>query len=68
MELKRNPVWKKGKRNVFCCYYSDCLDEVIKKDWKDWVCQECPYQTNVDNAPELPYGINHSVAYYEIMM
>jgi hypothetical protein len=64
-KLKPNPIPDKGSRNVFCPYYSDCLDEVIKMGWMYWHCHLCGERFNQAARPELALTVNHAVAYYE---
>jgi hypothetical protein len=61
-----NPTPDQGSRNVFCPYYSDCLDRVIKKGWMSWHCHLCGERFNQGARPEFPLRVNHSVAYYEL--
>jgi len=66
-EMKKsepNPTPDQGSRNVFCPYYSDCLDRVIKKGWMSWHCHLCGERFNQAARPELALRVNHSVAYH----
>lgn len=56
----------KSSRNVFCPYYSDCLDKVIKRGWMSWHCHQCGEQFNQTARPELALTVNYAVAYYEL--
>jgi hypothetical protein len=62
---KPNPTPDQGSRNVFCPYYSECLDSVIKRAWMSWHCRLCGERFNQAARPELALTVNHSVAYYE---
>jgi hypothetical protein len=66
MKIRTNPTPRRGKRNIFCPFYSDCLSEVIRKQWSRWNCAKCEQQTNREAEPEIPLNINYSVAYYEV--
>ncbi|PKN63909.1 MAG: hypothetical protein CVU57_17240 [Deltaproteobacteria bacterium HGW-Deltaproteobacteria-15] len=61
-----NPSYRRGKRNVFCRFYSKCLDAVIRKGWMHWNCAECEHRFNKEAAPEFPLNVNYSIAYYEV--
>jgi hypothetical protein len=61
METKTmSPYESQGERNVFCPYYSECLDMVIKKSWMYWSCSECEHFNHVEE-PEIP--LNSGVLY-----
>jgi DNA-binding response OmpR family regulator len=49
---ERNPVRRQGSRNVFCAFYRECLDDVIKGSWQDWDCGDCPHKLNHKNEPD----------------
>ena len=61
-----NPSRGRGKRNVFCAYYSGCLDHAVRDFWEGWHCSNCPHQTNRGAAPEITETVNHTVVFYEI--
>jgi len=65
-EVKLNPSPNKGSRNVFCPYYSECLDRVIKNAWMSWHCHLCGERFNQGAKPELSLTVSHTVAYYEL--
>ena len=44
MKQERNRIHKKGDRNVFCPYYGDWLDYLIKQSWKGWDCCGCRHR------------------------
>jgi hypothetical protein len=66
MDMKTNPSPKRGKRNIFCPYYSGCLDTVIRKRWSHWNCSKCEQRANREAEPEIPLNVNYSIAYYEL--
>jgi hypothetical protein len=66
METRTNPTQKRGKRNIFCPFYSDCLNTVIRKRWSHWNCMKCEERTNRQAEPEIPLNVNYSIAYYEL--
>ncbi len=66
METRTNPTPKRGKRNIFCPYYSNCLDTVIRKRWSHWNCMKCDQVSNREAEPEIPLNVNYSIAYYEL--
>lgn len=63
---KVSPGRKGGKRNIFCPYYSECLDFVIKEQWVSWGCKDCAQRFNESGRAELQNCIEHSVPYYEV--
>jgi hypothetical protein len=65
-KYKPNPIPDQGSRNVFCPYYSDCLDSVIKRGWISWHCCLCGERSNEGARPEHNLAIDRSVAYYEL--
>jgi len=60
---KRNPVWRRGKRNVFCPLYRECLDDAIKGSWQDWDCGDCPHKLNNKNEPDPLLAVTRSIEY-----
>lgn len=66
VESAPNPRRRKGKRNVFCSYYNECLDQAVKRGWDFWDCSDCDYQTDRGAEPEFQQSANHDIAYYEI--
>ena len=66
METKMNPGPKKGKRNIFCQYYSDCLSAAILNQWSYWNCANCEHRGNREAEPEIPLYVNYGIAYYEL--
>jgi hypothetical protein len=48
-----DPYERQGERNVFCPFYSQCLDIVIEKGWNGWSCSECEHSSRVEK-PEIP--------------
>jgi hypothetical protein len=52
MEPKPNPICKRGERNIFCPFYSDCLDKAINQFWQCWTCSTCAYRKtkSIDEA------------------
>jgi hypothetical protein len=51
MNTERNPLRGKGSRNIFCPFYSECLDDAIKGLWESWDCDDCRYKLNYENKP-----------------
>jgi hypothetical protein len=66
MKIMTNPAPKRGKRNIFCPFYSDCLNTAIRKRWSHWNCMKCGERTNRQAEPEIPLNVNYSIAYYEL--
>ena len=66
MDQKQNPVQSKGNKNVFCPYYSDCLDHAAKRYWEYWACFECQYKREQKlNADFRLFSVNAD-PYYSI--
>jgi hypothetical protein len=61
MTTERNPVWRQGNRNVFCPFYSECLDDAIKGSWKDWDCDDCQHKLNHKNQPDALLTVTRSI-------
>jgi hypothetical protein len=64
MDLKAKPIRKRGERNIYCPFYSDCLDHVVNHFWQYWSCSECPYR-NIKSINELEYGADGDELSYE---
>ncbi len=65
MDPKANPIRKRGERNIYCPFYSDCLDYVVKHFWQYWSCSQCPHKL-MQSIPECEYEVNDGDLYYEI--
>jgi hypothetical protein len=63
---KRNPICRKGARNAFCLFYSECLDEAVKKAWAFWDCSECTHRSSRDPSMEVTNRVNDSMPYYDV--
>ncbi len=66
MEVQLNPAPRKGKRNVFCPHYSDCLNTAVLRQWSHWNCADCDHRANREAEPEIPLHVNYGIAYYEL--
>lgn len=55
MEPIANPICKRGERNIYCPYYSDCLDYAVNHFWQHWSCSKCPYK-KIRAIDEIEYG------------
>lgn len=44
MDHNENPIHTKGDKNVFCPYYSSCLDYAVELRWEYWTCLHCQYK------------------------
>jgi len=65
MDPKANPIRKRGERNVYCPFYSDCLDYVVKHFWQHWSCTQCPNK-EIQAIPELEYDADDTNLYYDL--
>lgn len=63
MNTERNPVRRRGNRNVFCPLYTECLDDAIKGSWQDWDCDDCPHKLNHKNEPDPLLAVTRSIEY-----
>jgi len=63
MNIERNPVQRRGNRNVFCPLYRECLDDAIKGSWQDWDCDDCPHKLNHKNEPDPLLAVARSIEY-----
>ena len=64
MELKPNPICKRGERNTYCPFYSGCLDHAVNQFWYYWSCSKCPYK-RVQTFDEAGYSANGQGLGYE---
>jgi hypothetical protein len=64
MEPKVNPKCKRGERNIYCPFYSDCLDHAVNRFWQHWSCSQCPYR-KIKSFDEIEYGANGEELDYE---
>ena len=62
-----NPIPRQGVRNLFCPYYSECLDYVIEMSWDDWDCGDCHNRLIQEDKPEISLADSASIAYYELL-
>jgi len=63
MNAERNPLSRKGNRNVPCPYYRECLDDAIKRSWEGWDCDECKHKCNDQNRPWIFLTVAESIEY-----
>ena len=70
MDTQANPIPRLGDRNIYCPYYSDCLDHVIKCSWHSWSCLQCPHKArqsftecnyDVGDQEQSPYVPPHII-------
>lgn len=66
MNQNPNPVRKNGTRNLFCPYYSGCLDHAAKRHWEYWACFDCSNQLMREAGMEGPFSSGDSSPYYSI--
>jgi hypothetical protein len=63
VNTERNPLWRKGNRNTACPYYSECLDDAIKRSWEGWDCCDCKHKLNYENRPWILLTVADSIEY-----
>ena len=39
-------------RNLYCRYYSGCVDTAVRKGWDSFSCTACPYFRVRDTTPD----------------
>ena len=44
MRLSPKPIHRSGEKNIFCPFYTTCLDQAAKYYWQYWDCSECPHR------------------------
>lgn len=64
--MNLNPVHNQGYRNVFCPYYSDCLDHAAKLYWECWSCLECRHQQEKDMDTDVLLSSESDYPYYSL--
>jgi DNA-binding NtrC family response regulator len=62
-KTERNPVRRRGNRNVFCALYRECLDDAIKGSWQYWDCDDCRHKLNHKNEPDPLLAVTRSIEY-----
>lgn len=67
MDLKAKPIRKRGERNIYCPFYSDCLDYAVNHFWQYWSCSECPHKLIRKSITEWEYIINDANPYYDLL-
>jgi hypothetical protein len=65
---KFGPGSKQGKRNIFCPFYSQCLDFAIQQQWLSWNCRNCEHMLNESAKADILAGREDSIPYYEVAM
>jgi hypothetical protein len=65
MEPKPNPICKRGERNIYCLFYSDCLDHAVNQFWQHWSCSKCPYR-KIKSVDGLTHEAYNGEVCYEI--
>lgn len=43
MDQQANPTPKRGDRNIYCPFYSECLDYAVEYSWQSWNCSHCAH-------------------------
>jgi len=66
MEMKGNPQHRRGKRNIFCPLYNDCLDYAVQSTWTGWSCSRCPYKAVMEPPHEYGYTTTDTALSYEL--
>ncbi len=66
MEKNQNPVNSKGKKNVFCPYYRNCLDHAAKNYWEFWSCFECSHKLVLEPCTQMLVARSGSTQSYTL--
>jgi len=64
MEPRPNPTCKRGKRNIYCPLYGNCLDRAVNQFWQHWSCSQCSYR-EIHAFDEAGYGAETDLVDYE---
>jgi len=67
MDLKAKPIPKRGERNIYCPFYSDCLDHAVKQFWRHWSCSQCPHKLIKQSITECEYDVNDTDQHYDLL-
>ncbi|MBI4772895.1 MAG: hypothetical protein HY788_01725 [Deltaproteobacteria bacterium] len=60
--IKRNPcpVARRGRRNLYCIAYDNCLDRAIRNKWLTFSCdRRCPFIATYDAPDIVTNGEDH---------
>jgi hypothetical protein len=66
MSQNRNPLHKRGSRNVFCPYYRNCLDHAANNHWQSWACFSCQHEKDKEPSPQGPLPSYDTIPYYQV--
>jgi len=66
MKQKLNPTCKSGNRNLFCNFYSQCLDHAAKRHWRYWSCGACIHKSARQPVVAGPITANETVLFYPL--
>jgi hypothetical protein len=68
MDGNRMPGPKRGERNIFCPYYSECLNYAVKKAWVHWTCLQCGQRFEREPLEEGAFTSQDTVCYYDVLL
>ena len=66
MSANCNPIHHKGKRNLYCPHYRNCLDHASKNHWEFWACQDCAHLNETKSATEVLLSPHNADLYYSL--
>lgn len=66
MEHNQSPVSIEGYRNVFCPYYSDCLNHAAKNYWEYWACMDCQHKKKQSFPQDVMLSPDNAYPYYSL--
>jgi len=55
-----NPIYIKGKRNIFCPLYRECLDHASKNHWEYWACNDCENRQITEAVSDVFLSTQHN--------
>ena len=68
MNTTCNPLRRTGERNVFCLFYSRCLNHAVKESWEFWTCRDCRNKLNQGARPEMRLMAADSIEHYDLRL
>ncbi len=66
MDQNQSPIYMKGHRNIFCPYYSDCLNHAAKHYWAYWACFNCQHKDKKNLVTEVLLSPESDYPYYTL--
>lgn len=64
--MDQNPICAEGYKNIFCPYYSDCLDHAVEHWWDYWACLECQHKNKQVPVTYVLLSPERNYSYYSL--